>query len=68
MKVPQSGLSEAINGNDKKFFRMSRIYEKEPTMSTLKIPWMITDSNQACMAAMTGRRVQEKVLVPPESN
>jgi hypothetical protein len=31
-------------------------------MSRTKIPSMITDSNQACLAKMTGRRVQEEVL------
>jgi hypothetical protein len=30
-------------------------------MSREKIPPMITDSNQACMAKMIGRRVQEEV-------
>jgi hypothetical protein len=28
-------------------------------MSRSKIPSMITDSNQACLAKMTGRRLQE---------
>jgi len=27
---------------------------------------MITDSNQACIAKITGRRVQEVLLNPPE--
>jgi len=31
-------------------------------MSRSKIPSMITDSNQACLAKMTGRRVQEVLL------
>jgi len=40
-------------------------------MSTSKIPLMITDPNQAYMAKMTGRRVQEestdsKENLPPQ--
>jgi hypothetical protein len=37
---------------------MGQIYEKGSSMSTSKIP-LITDSNQAYIAKMTGRRVQE---------
>jgi hypothetical protein len=40
-------------------FRMSQICEKGSIMSR-KIPSMITDSNQACLAKMVGRRVQEE--------
>jgi hypothetical protein len=35
------------------------MYEKGPRLSRTEIPPMITDSNQACMAKMIGRRVQE---------
>ncbi len=40
-------------------FERGQIYEKGSSMSTSRIRSMITDSNQASMAKMTGRRVQE---------
>jgi hypothetical protein len=35
------------------------MYKKGARLSRTEIPPMITDSNQACMAKMIGRRVQE---------